>query len=108
MVVKKVNSYKVYMYATVAHNKDVNARITCYCPDNHQFHIYFIKPGVTVKPSETSSNGRHGFLFMPFSSFPYYVDILRNEKPLYVQINTEKPSNNMLITGSEEVGEGEL
>ena len=107
MVTKQIRKYSVYMFAKVAKQKEVNARITCNCDDNYRLHIYFVKPGVTVKPSETTSTGKVGYLFMPFSSFLYYTDILRNEKPLYASISTSNPAQNQLRTGAEDVGEEE-
>jgi hypothetical protein len=44
---------------------------------------------------------------VPYDLYPTYVDLLRNEKPLKIYLNSDKPEWNQLLTGDEPVGEGE-
>ncbi len=47
-----------------------------------------------------------GRMHVPAERFPWYVDILRNEKPIWAHID-ENPDFNDLRLGPETVGEGE-
>jgi hypothetical protein len=48
-----------------------------------------------------------GAIFVPFSELYQYVDIARNEKPLYASLNSDNPNWMSLTTSAEPVGEGE-
>lgn len=45
---------------------------------------------------------------VPFNEMHNYVDVVRNEKPVYAYLNSEKPQWNFLSTAMENVGEEEL
>jgi hypothetical protein len=46
----------------------------------------------------------HGAIFVPFGDLPIYVDILRNEKPVYGRLD---PAGMTLSTSLEPPGEEE-
>ena len=49
-----------------------------------------------------------GAIFLPFKEMPPFVDLLRNEKPIYAYLNSDKPEWNYVRSGPEPVGEEEL
>ena len=69
-------------------------------PDNEPLH-----DGATV----TVGGAEVGFIAIRRSDLSTFVDILRNEGPVYMQIYTGNfDSFNRIFTGAEPVGEGEV
>ena len=48
-----------------------------------------------------------GAIFLPFEDMDQYVDMVRNEKPIYAYLNSDHPQWNSLKTSKEPVGEEE-
>ena len=46
-------------------------------------------------------------IFIPFNEMGIFLDMLRNEKPVYAHIDNNNPINSFLSTSSEPIGEGE-
>lgn len=84
------------------------ATISCRGPANEQLLIVF---AATQAQADAGGNftdlaGRRGGIVAPMSSFGSYVDILRNEGPIYAQIDSGAPNNlNLLKTGAEPVAD---
>lgn len=86
----------------------VPATIDCRGPANEQLLIVF---AATQAQADAGGNftdlgGRRGGVVAAMSSFPAYIDLLRNEGPLYAQIDSGSPNNlNLLKTGAEPVSD---
>lgn len=48
-----------------------------------------------------------GTIAVPMSELHYYVDILRNEGPVYFSLDSERPASNFLSAAPEPTGDGE-
>lgn len=46
-----------------------------------------------------------GTMFLPSEQYPWYVDLLRNEKPIFGYVYDDEPERNKINLGWEEVGE---
>lgn len=57
--------------------------------------------------TQITSNSAIGYMFLPVQQYTWYVDLLRNEDPVYATLDLALPLNNRLWCG-ESVGEGEL
>lgn len=89
-------------------NVTIKARgyVTCYGGD-HRFIAYFLTDDSPVpKPTYVVGN-KVGAIFLPFKEIGPFVDLLRNEKPVYAYLNSEKPDWNSIKTSKEPVGEEE-
>jgi hypothetical protein len=74
--------------------KKVSRLVIGFIPDNKPL------PPNCVKPLNTA--------FRPISEYYYYLDMLRNEKPVYIIIDIKRPYWHRIQTGTDEpVGEGE-
>jgi len=68
--------------------------------------INFFEEGLEV---DGSKDFDHVYLQYPISKFPYIVDVLRNEKPIYIGYWENKYGRyGRICTGKEPVGEGEI
>ena len=48
-----------------------------------------------------------GAVFLPFDQMPPYVDLVRNERPIYAYMNSDRAEWNNISSGREPVGEEE-
>jgi hypothetical protein len=83
------------------------ACITCRSSGGDRFCLYFMRPDSPAVDNIYDPITRWGSAYLTEEQFPWYIDLLRNEKPVYAYLNSEKPIWNRLFTGPEPVGEGE-
>ena len=70
--------------------------------------IYYFLPEVAAAPPAMwSEDARLCVVFLPTDAMPPFVDMLRNEKPIYAYLNSDRPIANRVYTGQEPVGEEE-
>lgn len=80
--------------------------IGCY-GDKYQLMINFVADGDNIPASIYDETKKVGSIYLPSTEIDTYIDILRNEKPVYAYVNSEKPEWSNISTGHEPVGEGE-
>ena len=113
MVIKKflVSRYQLKlgheMSATWS-GKRIKARgiVACY-GEEHRFIAYFLTSDSLVPDPVYVVNNKVGAIFLPFKEMCPFVDMLRNEKPIYAYLNSDKPEWNSISTSMEPVGEEE-
>jgi hypothetical protein len=69
--------------------------------------FYFLPDEVETPHAMWSEDARLCVTFLPFSAMPEFVDVLRNEKPIYGNIDTDAPGDSFISTLHEPVGEEE-
>ena len=75
--------------------------------DNHRFIIYFLTEDSPVPQPTFIPANRVGAIFVPFAESGFYIDMVRNERPIYAYLNSNKPQWNYIRTGAEPTGEEE-
>ena len=82
--------------------------LACYGEHPQRLIVYGLHPDSPVPPSAfCNMSVQLGAIFVPFSVFHAYVDVVRNEKPVYARITPDDPDAMDLGTDMEPVGEGE-
>jgi hypothetical protein len=84
----------------------IRGYVTCFGED-HRFIAYFLTENSPVPQPVYLEHNRVGAVFLPFEQMPPFVDMVRNETPVYAYLNSERPEWNSLKTGMEPVGEEE-
>jgi len=86
----------------------IQGYIACYGAAKERFIVYGLHPSSPV-PAAPVYNvaGNVGAIFVPFTELHQYVDLVRNEKPVYASLNSDNPNWMSLSTSSEPIGEGE-
>lgn len=85
--------------------------IKCYGeqPD-HTFMIQFVDD-ITTAPQNTgliSGDKVSGSIYVPERQYAWYLDLLRNEGPIFAVVDDQNPRYaNKIRTGAEPVGEGQ-
>ncbi|ALU41981.1 hypothetical protein [Pseudoalteromonas rubra] len=83
------------------------AVLACLGEDGHRFNVYFSSPGSEMSPPHYSPHSKFGAINVSISEMQHYVDLVRNEKPIYAYLNSDKPLWNNISTSKEPVGEEE-
>ena len=99
--VKKGEKYSAFLYP----NGSSEARVNIYCEDRHRLYIIFREAGASLP--ENTYSGSTGVAYETIDRFPYYVDLLRNESPIWVTFNTTARAY-VVYASNEPVGEEEM
>jgi hypothetical protein len=73
----------------------------------YRLDVYFITPDSPIPAPVVDLNGNSGSIFFPMSDMLAFVDILRNEKPIYGHLRGDRPEWTSVTTTNEPVGSGE-
>ena len=98
-----VRTYSAFLYP----NKKQTARINLRC-DTAKLYLLFSDPAEPVPGNSYSSATKTGVGHQPFSSYPHYLDLVRNEGPISITFRPEdSPPVFVVYAGAETPGEGE-
>jgi hypothetical protein len=76
--------------------------------EQYTMDVMFLAPDSPVPPPTIKLAEKKAYMFMPVSDLPAFVDVLRNEKPIYGHLRGDRPEWTSVTTGQEPVGEGEI
>ena len=74
---------------------------------DHRFLAYFLTDDSPVPEPVYIPANKVGAIFLPNSDMAPFVDLVRNEKPVYAYLNSARPDWNNLSTSQEPIGEEE-
>lgn len=88
----------------------VNIRgiVRCNGEDGYVMDVIFVSPESDFPDPIYDVANKKGFLFMPISDIMAFVDMLRNEEPIYGHLRGDRPDWMSVTTSQEPVGEGEI
>ena len=75
--------------------------------DEYGMDVFFLAPDSEFPTPVVDLEGKTGGLFMPVSDLAAFVDILRNEKPIYGHLRGDFPHWTSVTTTNEPVGTGD-
>jgi hypothetical protein len=103
--VKTVSRYSAFLYPNGGKQ---SGRINLYCGDS-KLYIIFSDPSDSLSTNTYSESSKVGVAYQPISQYASYLDLVRNEKPIYVTFRPEdSPPNFVVYCASEPPGEGEI
>lgn len=86
----------------------IQGYVACYGADNTRLIVYGLHPNSPTPPAPVYNVvGNVGAIFVPFRELSHYVDLVRNENPVYGRLDSDHPNWMSLSTSQEPVGEGE-
>lgn len=98
-----ITTYQYYQFST---REDwTKAVCICFGPEGKAAYLYF-QSGTQPLPA-ASKSGNNYYLYYRYSDMANVIDMLRNEKPIYLYYIPEGTNNSRISTTSEPVGEGE-
>ena len=83
-----------------------HASITCRGAE-HTLIVYFLTESSFVPNNAFYADQKKGTIYLPRDQYQWYIDLLRNERPVHCLLNSSYPNQNGIYTGAEPVGEGE-
>jgi hypothetical protein len=99
----EIKQYKYYTFSS-RDSSIANTVILLYGDSGYLGGVFFSNSDEPLKPAEQFPSGVYG-LYYAYEDLPVIVDMLRNEKPVYLIYSGA--DNSRLSTLSEPVGEGE-
>jgi hypothetical protein len=75
--------------------------------EGYQVFLYFADNQGNVFRHFFEKENKVVHFFFPTNRFPWCVDLLRNEGPMFVFVSDANPYDVLFTTGNEPVGEGE-
>ena len=115
----QIKRYQVHFYRQFPMNWfGVTAKVVCIvecfeneagtCGDGSYFcRAYFLTEDSEVPNSFYQPQNYGGGIFLRANVLGPFLDMLRNEKPVRVYLNSSHPEHNQIYTGLEPVGEEE-
>lgn len=101
---KRVNHYAAFRYPN---RPSTQARINCYAVDGYRLYLIFKAVGTDLPVNSFNPDIKTGVAYESVSHYPAYLDLLRNEKPVWVTFN-EADASFVVYAAAEQVGEGEI
>jgi len=103
---KEIKSYSYLNYASRSGANDTKAVVVINGETGFLGYVNFLTDGC-VLPKSVKQSGLY-FLYYHFSDMPVIVDMLRNEKPIYLIFQDGSNNTCRISTSVELVGEGEV
>ena len=75
--------------------------------ETYRLDVYFLADDSAVPDPQVDIANRRGAIFMSISDIHAFVDILRNEKPIYGHLREDNPQWTSVTTTNEPVGTGD-
>ncbi len=69
--------------------------------------LQFVEENDANPPPHYDEAAQEGQMVLPFRDFPIFLDLLRNEGPIFAHMRGDKPEWSSITTTREPVGEGE-
>ena len=102
--IKKAERYAAFQYPGAG---STQSRINIYTADNYRLYILFYAQSASIPPNSYNSGSKIGVAHENASRFDDYLDLLRNEDPVWVTFN-EDAKTYVVYAAGEPVGEGEI
>lgn len=108
----EINVYNVFLYNKFSANKGginitVRGMIIGSGDNAQQVRAYFLAEDSPEPAPIVDRGGKRLQMFLPYQMMQNWMDVLRNEKPIYAYYNTENTQWSFVSTLSEPVGEEE-
>lgn len=100
----EITNYRYYQFST--RESSIKAVISCAATGGKTVYVYF--DGADHPLAEARKNDNSYFLYYRYADMANVIDMLRNEKPIWMVYVPEGSNNSRISTSQEPVGEGEL
>jgi len=104
--IKGLKSYSAFLYPC---ENDTGGRINLYCEDQHRLYLIFQNSGSSPSANTYDASDQTGVAYRPISHYEHYIDLIRNEAPIWVTFNPDSaPPSYAVHCGAEPPGDGEM
>jgi hypothetical protein len=111
-VVFEIKQYMIIWRQTEVRDFDgiqakIRAIVRC-SGTEHKMDVFFLAEDSPFPQPTFRVEEKKGYMFMPVSDIYAFVDMLRNEKPIFGHLRGDRPEWTSITTSNEAVGEGEM
>lgn len=104
--IETLQRYSAFLYPNAGKQP---GRINLYCTNNQKLYLIFQEPADALPASTYNAANKIGVAYQPFDRYEHYMDLIRNEGPIFVTFRPEdKPPNFVVYCANEQPGEGEI
>ena len=75
--------------------------------NEYRMDVFFLAPDSDYPDPVVNLEEQTGAIFLPVGDMPMFVDVLRNEKPIYGHLRGDNPQWTSVTTSNEPVGAGD-
>ena len=100
-------SFSSYVTGTEIGNVKMVAAIECEGTDGNRCLVYFVGEGEALPSNKYNESTKTFATYRPQEHYLWFIDLLRNEKPIYCRIYTDNLEASGIDSGFEPVGEEE-
>ena len=75
--------------------------------ERYRLDVYFLADDSAIPDPQVEVSDRRGAIFMSIGDIHAFVDILRNEKPIFGHLRGDNPQWTSVTTSNEPVGTGD-
>ena len=86
---------------------NIRGKLECYGRHDDRCTIYFLTDYEAAPQPRYDEHEKHVQIFVSFREMPAYLDLVRNERPVYANFETDMGTSAYLSTRREPVGEEE-
>ena len=76
--------------------------------DEYTLDVNFLDSESPFPQPAFNQEEKKGHMVIPYQHLPIFVDLLRNEKPIFAHLRGDRPEWTSITTTKEPVGEGEI
>ncbi|MGJ3241030.1 MAG: hypothetical protein ACFE0Q_20135 [Anaerolineae bacterium] len=73
----------------------------------YQLDVFFLTPNSDYPLPQVDLENKTGAIFLPMRDMQVFVDVLRNEKPIYGHLRADNPNLTSVTTTNEPIGAGD-
>src|SRR5688500_17737896 len=107
----EVQYYRVFLGTGIVSNIPITVYLNCLDASAnwvYQFTVYFVPDGNSLPAGWYNPVAKSGAMFRPISQMGLFLDLLRNEKPIYASMDDQNPAQGHALRAyPEAIGEGE-
>ncbi|MDQ7025178.1 MAG: hypothetical protein Q9P01_03105 [Anaerolineae bacterium] len=74
---------------------------------DYRLDVYFLSSDSDYPAPQVNLEDKQGSIFMPVDNMMMFVDVLRNEKPIFGHLRADNPNWTSVTTTNEPVGAGD-
>ena len=103
--IRMLDRYDAFLYPNEGKQ---SGRLNLYC-DDHKLYLLFLDPEDALPANSFDDAAKIGRGYQRFSQYRHFLDLVRNERPVWVTfIPEDTPSTFVVFCGAETPGEGEM
>lgn len=101
----EIKNYQYHIFSS--RPSGIKGVVSCKTSNDKTVNIHFSAEDQGILEAKVLDNGNF-ILYYSYSEMPAVIDMLRNEKPVYLVYVPEGKNNTRLASGQEVIGEGEI